>query len=405
MNESSSPVLPLNYTAVSDENADFIDFLIVLTKYKKVIISVALIFSLGVYLFSITLPDIYKANTKILPPQQSQSSVAGMLNQLGGVVGSAAGGALGIKNPNDLYIGMLTSRSVGDNLIQRFNLEKKYKSQSLESARKTLEKNTLISSGKDSLIAIEVEDKDPVLAADLANAYVEELFKLTSSLAITEASQRRLFFEHQLNLSKNKLAEAESILKNALDNKGVISVDSQSRVIIESMARLRAEISAKEVELGALKASITIDHPEYKRNQHMLDSMRAELMKLESGNPNNSLEKKIGNNPIRKDGLDNIKILRDVKYYEMLYELLAKQYEIARLDESKDSPVIQVLDKAIRPESKIKPSRGVMVVLAFIAGLFLAIMWAFINEALKKSQQSPRRVLQLSLLKSYLSFK
>jgi uncharacterized protein involved in exopolysaccharide biosynthesis len=240
------------------------------------------------------------------------------------------------------------------------------------------------------------------MSADLANAYVDELINLTKFLAVTEASKRRLFFEQQLEMSKNNLAAAEFSLKNALDTRGVISVDADSRAIVETVGNLRAKVSAKEIQLNSMNAFVTSNNPEYRRTQEELNSLKAELSKLENGRPNSSQDDE---NKGSKEGLKNIKILRDVKYYQMLYELLAKQYEAARLDEAKDSAIIQVLDPAIVPERKFAPKRAVITVLTGLFALIVSVFWAFISEARQRLARSPSSSARLDELKASLGIR
>jgi uncharacterized protein involved in exopolysaccharide biosynthesis len=350
-----------------------------------------------VALISLALPNIYKATTKLLPPQQ-QSGTAALLSQLGGFSGMAAGVA-GIKNPNDLYVGMLNSRTVADRIIARFDLKKAYDTDSQERARTQLSGNTVISTGRDGLITIAVEDKDQKRVAQLANAYVEELTKLTRTLAITEAGQRRIFYEHQLELAKNNLANAEMKLKGALDTHGFVSVDVESRGVIETVAKLRAQIAAKEIQINSMQAFVTANNPSYRQAQEELSSLRAQIDKLENGRADVV-------DQVDKDGkaagLENIRTLRDVKYYQMLYELLAKQYEMAHLDEAKDASVIQVLDPAIEPERKDKPRRALIVLISMALAFVGSIAFAFTSEAKRQAMLNPERAAKLEQLRFYL---
>lgn len=362
-----------------------IDLLITVTKRKRLVIGLPIFLALAAAAISLAIPDTFKANTKILPPQQAQSGAVALLSQLGGVAGAAAGAA-GIKNPNDLYIGMLRSRTVSDRLISRFNLRAVYDLQYDDSVRKKLEENSAIASGKDGLITIEVEDTDRKRAAALANAYAEELLRLTKSIAVTEASQRRLFFEQQLGTAKANLASAELALRTAMVTTGVISVDAQSRAVVETSSRLRAQLAAKEIQVSSMGAFVTTSNPEYLRAAQELRSMRAELARQENGAPAGA---SAAGATVSADGLENIKLLRDVKYFQMLYELLSKQYEVARLDESKDASIIQVLDKAVEPERKYRPLRALIVAVAGIIGLFVSIGLAFVLENLAKIRAQP----------------
>src|SRR5882672_2048354 len=198
--------------AAEEDEIALLDLLIVLAKHKRVVFGVPLAAAIGAATISLLLPNVYTGATRILPPQQSASAASALVNQLGGALGGlggVAGGALGIRNPNDLYVGMLKSRTVADNLIARFELGKVYGKDLLSDARRRLERETTIVAGKDGIITIEVDDKDPKRAAEIANAYVEELMKLTKILADTEASQRRLFFERQLAQAKDNLTASE----------------------------------------------------------------------------------------------------------------------------------------------------------------------------------------------------
>jgi tyrosine-protein kinase Etk/Wzc len=257
-------------------------------------------------------------------------------------------------------------------------------------------------SGKDGLITIDVEDGDKKRVVMLANSYVEELLKLTKVLAVTEAAQRRVFYERQLEIAKDNLATAEMALKGAIDTGGVISVDGSSKAIVETVGRLRAQISASEIKLSSLKAFVTTDNPEYQRTNEDLNSLRAELSKLENGRPGGGLPATDGR---KQAGLESIKILRDVKYYQMLYELLAKQYEVARLDEAKDTSLIQVLDTAIEPERKVKPKRAIIVLMTAVFAFFAAVVWAFIAEAKLRTLEVPETAAQWAKFRMYLGLR
>lgn len=379
-----------------------VEILIVFAKHKRLIIGLPVVVGIVALAISLVLPNVYSASTKLLPPQQAQSGAAALLSQLGGAAGAVAGAA-GLKNPNDLYVGMLRSRTVADRMVKRFDLMKVFETDSLELARKRLEANTSVNSGKDGLITIDVEDRDKKLVAPLANAYVDELLKLTSVLAVTEAAQRRMFFGRQLEMSKENLAAAEMALKGALDTHGVISVDSDSRAIVETVGRVRAQISAKEIQLNSMQAFVTTSNPDYKRVQQELNSLREELSKLENGRPAAAVAP--GATADKQAGLENIKILRDVKYNQMLYELLAKQYEVARLDEAKDTAIVQVLDSAVEPERKSKPKRAMIVLVTVALAFLAALMWAIMLESKAKALHIPQRAAQWARLKEYLKFR
>lgn len=379
-----------------DDEINLLDLVIVLAKHKKMILGLPLGAGIIAAIISLLLPSIYTATIKIMPPQQTQSTSA-VLSQLTALSGLAGGAASGIKNPNDLYVGMIKSRTVADNLIRRFDLNSLYEQKYQSNTRKQLAKITTVTAGRDGIISIEVDDKDPKRSADLANAYVEELFKLTTVLAVTEASQRRLFFERQLELAKDNLAKSEATTRQALDKGGLVQVEGQGRAMVESSARLRAQITVKEVEIGSMRSFAAENNPNLLRTQQELEVMKRELSKIEGtfdGKPENAQK-------ASAQGIENLRLLREMKYNETVYELLAKQYEIAKIDESKDSALIQVMDKAIEPDRKSGPQRGSIVILTTLAAGLLAVLLAFIKEAGLKVRQNPAQAARLNLIRHY----
>ena len=391
--------LPDNQLAGDDDEISLLDQMIVLAKHKKLILGLPFVVAVMAAGYSLSLPNIFTASTTILPPQ-GQSGASAILAQLGGLAG-LAGGATGIKNPNDLYIGMLKSRTVADNLIQRFGLTQIYEAKYPSQVRQGLAGATNITTGKDSIITIAVDDKDPKRAAALADAYVDELLKLTNVLAVTEASQRRLFFERQFERARDNLAKAEAAARQALEKGGLVQVEGQGRAIVETTARLRAQITVKEVQIGAMRTFAADRNPDLQLAQKELEAVKHELARIEG-----TEGRKLGNARENNDSnIDSMGLLRKVKYYEAVYELLAKQFELAKIDEAKESSVVQVIDKAIEPDRKSKPFRSLIVlVFALVAG-FVAVLWAFVREALAKAGSDPQQAVRLQAFKRYLAWR
>lgn len=390
-------------SSTADENeVSLLDLLIVLAKHKRIVLGVPFVAGIVAAIVSLLMPNVYTGTTRILPPQQSASAASALLSQLGAGFGALAGGALGIRNPSDLYISMLKSRTVADNLIGRFDLNKLYGEELQSNTRKMLEGRTTIAAGKEGIITVEVDDKDAKRAADLANAYVDELLKLTNRLAVTEASQRRLFFERQLLQAKDNLTSAEIAARQGLQKGGIAQVDAQGRSMIEVTARLRAQISVKEVQISSMRTFAAEGNPELQRTQQELEALRRELSRIEGSSP---LAAVGGGGEGGTRGLDNLGRLRDVKYYEFLYELLAKQYELAKIDEAKDATVVQVMDKAIEPDRKSKPRRAIIVVVSALVALFVAILWTFLQEATARAKADREQAFRLERLRGYLRWK
>ena len=308
--------------ASTEDEINLLDLLIVLAKHKKMILGLTFAAALLAAGYSLRLPNIYTATAKILPPQSSQSNSVNsiMLAQLGGL-GGVAGSALGLKDPSSLYIAMMKSRNIGDKLVQRFDLQNVYETKTMTDTLNVLEGVTTIAVGKDGVIAVGVDDKDPERASAMANAYVEELNKLMQTFALTEAGQRRQFFEAQMKSAKDKLTDAV----------------------------------------------VTLDRT-----------------------PNTSLH--------------YMEALRNLKFQEGIYEVLSKQFAMAKLDEAKDSLLIQILDKALPPEKKSKPKR-LMTVLAYsMLAMFIGIILAFIRDASCRAENDPMQSERVSTLKQSLKF-
>jgi len=392
--------------APSERN--LLDWLIILSRRKQIILRTTLAAAVLAAIASLLVPNRYTATSTILPPQQSQSLAASMIGQLGalGPMAAMAQKDLGLKNPNDLYVGMLRSRTVEDALIRRFDLQRVYRDKKTWAARKDLEKASRIVPGKEGFIAISVEDKDRSRASQIANGYVEELRKLTQELAVTEAGQRRLFFERQLEVAKNHLADAEQELKQTEQKTGLIQLDGQAKAIIESVVKLRALIAAKEVALHAMRLFSTEQNPDVLLGEEQLSGLREQLTLLEkhsggTGDGLGNVQVPTGNVP--EAGLQYIRKLRDVKYAETMFELLAKQYEAARLDEAKTAAVIQVVDPAIPPDRKSSPQRSLIVAAATLFGFFSSCVYGLLAEALHRMRLEPESNARLVALRTAIS--
>ena len=382
-----------SYVAAPEEDEiSLLDLFVVLAKRKLLIIGLPLLAAVLAIIYSLTLPNTYTATAKLLPPQQQQSAASALLSQIGGVAGLNSA-----RSQNDVYVAMLKSRTVADNLIQRFDLMKLYQSDYYFKVRDRLAGAVRIATGKDALITIEVDDTDPKRAAEFANAYVEELMKLTQVISVTEASQRRLFFERQFVQAKENLTKAEAAARVGLTRGGLVKVDEQGRAIVETTARLRGEITAREVQLSAMRTFAADNNPALRRTQQELEALKSELAKMEGED---------GLRPTTKgasgQGMDSLRLLRDVKYNETLYELLAKQYELAKIDEAKDASVIQVLDSAVVPERKSKPNRTLIVIQTFVITLVVAVLLAFILEALARARRDPKHARRVQSIRHYL---
>lgn len=360
-----------------------LDILVVLVHARVLILAAALLFAVGGVVLSYLLPVEYAATATLLPPQQSGLGGSSLAAQFGGMGGMAAlaGSTLGIKNPNDMFVGVMKSRSVEDAVIERYKLEDVYHARYLSDARRRFESSAEIDgSGKDGFIRLTFEDRDPNRAAEVANGYVAEFQKFLGNLAVTEAAQRRLFFEQQLDKAKNNLAEAEESLVQTEQKTGVIQLDSQARALIESAAALRAQVTAKEVQVQSLRLVATDQNAQLAQAEQELSALRGQLAKLNTSDGSGDML--VGKGRVPEAGTEYVRKLRDVKYYETIFEILARQFESAKLDEAKQGASMQIVDMAVRPEHRSSPRRGRIVLLATVLGLILGIFAALIRAGL-----------------------
>jgi tyrosine-protein kinase Etk/Wzc len=386
MSENATSNAQASMGEMQDDNEiSLLDLLQVVVDNLRLLVLGPLVCGLAALGYSFTIPPTYTAKTQFLPPQQQQSSAASMLASLG-ALGGLAGAATGLKSPADQYIAFMKSVSVQDALIERFNLVEKYEAKFKTDARASLTGSVRISSGKDGLISVEVDDKDPKFAAELANAHVEELSNLLARLAVTEAQQRRMFFEKQLQITKENFTKADLALKSSGINSSVLKSNPSSAV--EAVARLKAGISVQEVKLGTMRNYLTESSPDFKQALSELASLKSQLTKAEK------------EEPASKDTSDYVARYREFKYQETMFELFAKQFELAKVDESREGAVIQVLDTAEPPERKAKPKKAMIAVIATLASGFALLLFVFIRSALKSASLNIETQHRLSALQT-----
>lgn len=344
------------------------------------------------------LPVRYEARTVLLPPAQNSSLGSALFGQLGSLgsmgslspLASLASGTMGIKNPADMYVSFLTGRTVEDAMIQRFWLMNEFHKSHISDARKELERRTTITAGtKDGLIRISVEDGNPKRAAELANGYVEEFRKLSASLAVTEAARRRLFFEQQLLEAKNNLNAAEDAMTKTQQSTGVLQIDSQARSLIESAAALRAQVVAKQVQIEAMRAFATEDNPDLILAKQQLAALQTQLQHVAGSASDPGSDINLSKGRVTESGMEYLRRYRDLKYQETVFELIAKELEVAKLDEAREGSAIQVVDAAVAPDRRSSPHRLLIVLGATIFAVLIAALWIWFRNRLSLALELP----------------
>ena len=384
----------------TETEVSFLDVVVLLVGHKHFIARFVLGAAVLATVVSFLLPIRYEGKIILLPPQQNSSLGSALLGQLGslGSLASLAGGGFNLKNPTDMYVSLFTSRTVEDAMIQRFGLMKEYHEKRMSDTRKEFERRTTVVAGtKDGLIRVSVEDRDPKRAAEMANGYVEELRKLSASLAITEAARRRLFFEQQVQQAKHALNKAEEAMTKTQQSTGVLQIDSQARSLIESAAILRAQVITKQVQIESMRSFATDDNPGLILAKQELAALRSQLDRLAGSQQDSGSDINLSKGRVTQSGMEYLRRYRDLKYRETVFELLAKQFEIAKLDEAREGSIIQVVDAAVPPDKKSSPHRLLIVIAVIILAVTVAVFWILLRARWASDSGNRERLQAIKL--------
>jgi uncharacterized protein involved in exopolysaccharide biosynthesis len=349
-------------------------------------------------------PVEYTARTTLLPPQQNQQGgAAAALAAIGNVSGLSLGG-LTPKTPDELYVALLRSDTVMRGLDDKLKLRERYDVASFEQLRRELPKHVRITADKKSgVITVESDDEKADFAALLANEHASELVRLLGRLAVTEAQQRRVFFEKQLRDTKENLVKADLDMQKTQERSGMIVLDKQAEAILTNMARLRAGIVEREVQLRVLRTAATEQNPDVIRLNSELSGLRAELVRMESSAGAQGSVVDIPAGKIPEAAAAYIRARREVKFQETLLESMLRQYEIAKLDEAKEGPAVQQVDVALAPDRRSKPLRTLIIVGGLLLGLLGSAAYVVVRRyrALVEPDDTQRNAAWRDLLRAW----
>ncbi|WP_429885679.1 GumC family protein [Geoalkalibacter halelectricus] len=376
----------------ADDEINLLDLLLVLVKNKWLIIGTCVATFVLACIYTLTLPNIFTASARLLPPQQEKGGLSGMLSGMGGL--AALAGVSPGGSSADFYVGLVKSRTISDAIIERFDLMNRFEWDSRNGAYQALGNKVNASADRvTGFITISVDDQDPEFAAALANAYVEELQKLNVRINLSTAGRERVFLEERLALVARDLEQAEENLKRFQQEHKTIRLDDQARGLIEAAARLKGELASKEVELGVLLSYQTEQNPEVRALRESIAQIREQIRRLEQLPGGQHVQEDIFLviSEVPELGLQFARLMREYKVQETLFELISKQYEVAKISEAKNTSTLQVLDEAFVPDRKSKPKRALMVLVATFAAGFLAVLAAFIREFGRNLQGEDRQ--------------
>jgi uncharacterized protein involved in exopolysaccharide biosynthesis len=387
MKDDPREALMARHDDARERGIDLLDLAVPLARHLKLLIGGALLCGVAVLGLAYVMTPIFTARTTFLPPQQQQSAAASALASLGALAG-LAGGIASVKSPADQYVALMTSVTVADRIVDQFGLMAVYDVKYRVDARKVLSENVSVSIGKkDGLISVEVDDEDPRRAAAIANKYVEELRRLTDQLALSEAQQRRMLFETQLMQTRDRLTAAQQALQASGFNAGALKAEPKAAA--EGYARLKAEATAAEVRLQALRRNLAEDTPEVQQQRATIGALRSQLARAEEATEGG-------------EGPDYIGKYREFKYQETLFELFSRQYELARLDESREGALIQVVDTASPPEKKSRPKRALLAIGATLVAFVALAAFVSVRHFWRQSLADPRTAAKVAQVRNAL---
>ncbi len=370
---------------------NLLDLLLLIKQHWRLLVLMPVAFFLAGFGASWLITPRYTAVAQVMVPQSSQSSALSML--VGGASGNLLNAATlpGLKNPSDQWVGLLNSRTVADDLVDRFGLMQAYGADLRMQARDALAASSRIQGKRDGLILIEVDDVVPKRAAKLANGYIEALQRLSSSLAVTEAAQRRAFLEKQLAQASGRLRKAEVSIKKAGVTRDFLKLSPDATVA--RLAQLQAEIASKEIQVAVLRGTMTDSNPEVQRTLATLSALKAQLAQLQRAED-------LGQQAVTEANVPEgyADAYREYRYQETLYGLLARQLEIAKADELREGALIQVVDVAQVPEWKSSPKRLFLAASAAMIGLLFAVAWLGARLAMHHYRTNPATAVKLERL-------
>jgi uncharacterized protein involved in exopolysaccharide biosynthesis len=349
------------------------------------------------------IPAKYDSTVQLMPPDQSSGSGMAVLTALtskagGGNLGALAGDLLGSKTNGAVFVGVLSSTTVQERLVKRFDLKKVYSKRLDEDARKKLSQRTSVGEDRKSgIISINVTDRDPQRAAAIAAAYVEELNQLVNELSTSSAHRERVFLEERLTAVKKDLDDASVKFSQFASKNAALDIKEQGKAMVEAAARLQGELIAAQSELAGLQQIYMPNNIRVRAIQARIGELQNQLGKLggdsnpqpaPSGAASDNFYPSIRQLPLL--GVTWADLYRNSKIQETVFETLTQQYELAKVQEAKEIPSVKVLDKALVPETKSFPPRtaitilgGVLGLSAAIGGLFLRVRW---NETDEKDE-------------------
>jgi tyrosine-protein kinase Etk/Wzc len=388
---------------LEDEELTLLEYWRVMRKHLRLIVLLCVVAVLATLGYSLWVPKVFESTATLLIPDERGGRSLGLATALAasGIVQSFPGLSIPSMTPQrDIFVGILRSRTMAQDVVERFHLQQRYEATYLGDAIRRLQKATTVALSKEGIISVKVEDTDPQLAADIANFYVANLDQMLARIATTEASKQRVFVAVRLTETERELRRAEETLRQFQEKNKVIALQEQARGAVETTAQLKGEIMASEVQLEVMRKFATEANSDVVKLKRRIEEMKRHLAQMQygqgwvlpaesrnPGEPRNEIHIPFAQVP--ELGLELARLMRDVKVQETVYTLLTQQLEQAKIAEARDTPTVQTLDQAVPGDRKSKPKIKLNMAIAGLTSLLAGILLAFFLEYLASVKQSP----------------
>jgi tyrosine-protein kinase Etk/Wzc len=388
---------------LDDEEVNLLDYWRIVRKRLRLLAVLCVVAVLATMGYSLWMPKVYESTATILTPDERGARNLGLATALAasGIVQSVPGLSMPSMTPQrDIFVSILKSRTMAQDVVERFNLQQRYGVPFLSDAIRRLLSSTTVSLSREGIISVKVAETDPQLAADIANFFVANLDQMVTRFATTEAGKQRVFIAERLGETEQELRRAEQALRRFQETNKVIALQEQARGVVETAAQLKGEIMASEVQLEVMRKFATEANPEVIKLKQRIEEMKRHLSQMQygrgwvlpaenrnPGEPRNEIHVPFAQVP--ELGLELARLMRDVKVQETVYTLLTQQLEQAKIAEARDMPTVQILDKAVPADRKSKPVIRLNMAIAGITSLLMGILLAFFLEYLAGVKQSP----------------
>lgn len=386
--------MPYDDDFEQEEELSLLDVFNILWNRKWMIIGVTFVFAVVSTIYAFTLPFIYRAECRILPPQKTSGGMAGLAASLGGLADFV--GLPAASTSGRLMLGIIKGDSVVDAIIEKFNLMEEM-SQDIRVRVRAAVLNQLEATEEagSGIVSIACMDKDPQRAADMANAFVEELQKKLREISLNETLEKKAFFETQLMQAQQELQDAEEAMIAYQQSSGVIALEAQTQSLIASISNLRNQIAAKNVEVSSLSSYTRKDNPRLRLAQSQLDAMNKELRRLEEEQRRSDSRRSVLSGDMLSSlgqlpelGLEYQRYVRALRFATAKYELMFRQYENTKISEAGDFSAMSIVDRATPPDWKYKPKRATIMIIGTMMGGALSVFWAFLSAHIRAVREA-----------------